>query len=85
MNINVYAIYDKKAAAHMPPFFLHNDNLAIRAVMSTLMNEGMLVDHPEDFVLNRLAVFDDNLGTFEPDPAVIITIQQLKNEMENVT
>lgn len=63
---NMYSIYDKAAGAYLPPFFMANDALAMRA-FSTLVNDPGHLFHaePSDFLLYRHGSFDQSLGTME--------------------
>lgn len=62
----IYLIYDAKAEAYFPPFFLHNEGLAIRT-FSQCVNSGShpIGKNPEDFTLFEVGDFDDNKGTFK--------------------
>lgn len=65
MKVGVYSVFDKKAQAYLPPFFLPHDGQAVRAFSDIVMNkETSINSHPEDYSLNRLAMFDDNSGEF---------------------
>lgn len=59
----IYSIYDTKAQAFLPPFFMPNDDMAIRAVMDCLADPNHnFAAHPEDYGLVALGEFDDQLG-----------------------
>lgn len=62
----MYAIHDSAAGAYLPPFFFHNDLLAIRA-FAALINEPthLFSQNPEDFILFRFGNFDITEGTLE--------------------
>ena len=63
MNVCVYAIYDKKALVYNVPFFLANNMVAVRTFMGIVQDETTMVSkNPEDFVLYRLADYDDEKG-----------------------
>lgn len=73
---NLYSIYDSKVEGYMQPFFLPNDQVAMRA-FSDLVNEDNhdLNRHPEDYTLFNLATFDPTSGTVTPQhtPKALIT------------
>lgn len=57
------AAYDKKAAAHMTPFFVANTQLGLRAFSNAASNiESPVCRNPEDFSLWMLGEFDDDSG-----------------------
>lgn len=63
----MYSIYDDKAKAYVTPFFLPNDDLAIRAFSQSVCNS----DHqfnlaPADFTLFHLGSFNVLDGVIEP-------------------
>ena len=84
MQTNIYSVYDSKAACFMPPFFLHNDSLAQRAMLGALMEEShQFYKHAEDFTLYKLGVFDDGVGVIESEisPQAICNLSMLKVAM----
>lgn len=81
MKTNVYSVFDSKAAVYGTPFFMPNDNMAIRA-FSDLVNgpENMISKHPEDFSLFVVGTFDDQLAKLEGRiaPLNLVTASSLK-------
>jgi len=64
MIYNMYSVYDIKAEAYAPPFFLARDEVAKRTFLDAMSDPGHpMAAHPEDYVLYRLADFDDETGT----------------------
>lgn len=66
MILKMFGVYDVKAAAYLPPFFIVHVNLAKRT-FSDCVNDpkhpfGM---HPEDYSLHELGMFDDTTGRVE--------------------
>ena len=60
----MYAVYDEKAGAFLPPFFLHSDGLAVRSFTEAVNdNTHQFNKHAEDFTLFRLGTFSDDDGT----------------------
>ena len=76
----IFSIHDKAAQVYTTPFFEHNRALAIRALATQVTNkDGLLNSHPEDFVLYKLAEYDDATGTITPhEPEKVITIEEIK-------
>jgi len=62
----IFSVYDQKAHAYLPPFFMHTKDMAVRA-FSDAVNDikhsfGM---HPADYTLFYLGIFNDVSGHFE--------------------
>lgn len=65
--MNIYTIYDVKANAYLTPFFLPTDGMATRTFSDCANdNEHQFGKHPEDYILWKIATYDDSLGTIEP-------------------
>lgn len=66
MKTKAFSVYDSKAEAFMPPFFMQTVGAAVRA-FSDLSNDPntMVNRHPSDYVLYEIGSFDDDGGTFE--------------------
>jgi len=59
----IYSVHDSKALAYLPPFFMHNKNMAIRSFQDAVQDDGSSFHrHPEDYSLWELGEFDDNTG-----------------------
>jgi hypothetical protein len=59
----VFSIFDQKAKAFTPPFFMHSEGMAHRAFMDQVNNkESQIHAHPEDYTLFKIGEFDDNAG-----------------------
>lgn len=66
MNFYIFSVYDSKAVAFLPPFYLPNHALAKRVFSDCANDEShQFAKHPEDFSLFCLGIFDDSKGTFE--------------------
>jgi len=63
MLVNVYAIYDSKAAAYLQPWFCQNHNLAFRNIERACKNpQSPFAEFPGDFTLFCVGEFDDLTG-----------------------
>lgn len=63
----VYSIKDIKVDAFMQPFFLPTDGAALRAFGDEVKkSDSNLHQHPEDYVLYALGVWDDQIGSLQP-------------------
>lgn len=66
MKVNVYSIFDEKAAAYAPPFFMGHNGQAIRAFSDLVEdNKSAISRHPADYTLYKLGEFDDNSGVIK--------------------
>lgn len=67
MKLSIYALHDITAECYSLPMFIHNDNLAKRAVLSMANTPGTTIsENPEDFRLYRIGEFDDSDASFSP-------------------
>lgn len=66
MKHTIHAVYDEKAKAYLPPFFLPNEAMAIR-VFSDCVNsdDHQFGKHPSDYTLFSFGYFDIDTGEFE--------------------
>lgn len=63
----VFTVYDSKAEAFLPPFFLHTKGLAIRSFINAATDERHeFYRHPGDYTLFCIGRWDDNSGAMEP-------------------
>ena len=59
----IYSIHDSKAQAYLPPFYLHNKNMAIRSFSDAVQDQTTaFYRHPEDYSLWEIGEFDDITG-----------------------
>lgn len=74
MKVYVFAIYDDKAKAFLPPFFMQQPAMAVRAFGSAVNDPNhQFFRHAADYSLFTLGMFDDSSGLLEPlsAPSVI--------------
>lgn len=63
MISQVFSIYDTKAEAYAPPFFMARPELALRAFRDLAADvQSQVNKHPEDYVLYLIGEFDDATG-----------------------
>jgi hypothetical protein len=66
MKLNIYTIFDSKAAAFIPPFFVQNDHVAIRAFADGANSpDHQFCRFSADFSLHNIGIFDDCTGEIE--------------------
>lgn len=69
MKLQVFSIYDSKAHAHLPPFYMHNTDMAVRAVTQAVADPAhQFAKSPEDYTLFHLGQWDDETAEFQADP-----------------
>ncbi len=70
--IEIFAVFDAKAAAYGSPMFVPTRGLALRSFSDVVADKGsMLAKHPGDYSLYQLGTYDPNSGKLvalsEPD------------------
>lgn len=75
MKSRGYSVFDTKAGAFNYPFFVRNDELAIRLFIDALTNpDSNISKHPEDYSLHLLTEFDSDTGVLtESHPKCVLT------------
>lgn len=76
-RLQAFSVFDKVAKAFMPPFFIPNIGMAIRAFGDDVTRSNSHISkHPADFDLYHVGAFDDNDGTlysFAPSDRKVIS------------
>lgn len=72
MILKCFAVFDVKAGAFLPPFFLPETPVAVR-VFGDCVNDSQhqFGKHPEDYSLFLLGEFDCRVGSFKAQPGGI--------------
>ena len=79
----MFTVRDDKAEAYFQPFFVTNENLAIRAMKDCIADDNhQFSKHTEDFSLYALGTYDDSQGKFEllDKPTHLANLIDLKGE-----
>lgn len=64
----MFTIYDQKAEAYLPPFFMPTAGMATRTFADCVNQEDHRFNaHPSDYTLFEIGTFDDSTGTIEPE------------------
>ena len=64
MKHEMFAIFDSKAHAYLPPFIMHQKEMAIRVFADCINDLGhQFGKNPGDYTLFHIGEFDDNKGT----------------------
>lgn len=73
MDLHVYSIFDTATGAYMRPFFAQADGAALREFTDIATNaEHFIGQHPEDYSLMKLGMFDDNNGKLYPETPICL-------------
>lgn len=71
MRQRIFAIFDEKAKAFLPPFFLPEVAMAVRTFGDCVNDPAHAFGrHPADYTLFSFGVFDQLHGKFEVAPAM---------------
>ncbi len=66
MRHRVFSIFDQKAKAYLPPFFMPEQGQALRMFGDALQQDKhVFCAHPEDYVLFEIGMFDDRTAALE--------------------
>lgn len=67
MLMQMYVIFDKKAKIYNKPFYLINDNVALRTANQLVNDVNMECSKsPEDFVMFRIGSYEDTTAKVKP-------------------
>lgn len=67
MKLNAYSLRDVKAETFAAPFFVPNDNLAIRLLNELVLDtRSNLGKYPADFMLYRIGSYDSEHALLVP-------------------
>lgn len=75
VKLQIFSIFDAKAAAFFTPFFLPTEGMAVRQFQDMVNdNESHLSKHPEDYTLFHLGEFLDGDGLLaaEKPPVALV-------------
>lgn len=70
MQLQIFTVYDCKAEAYLPPFYLNTRGQAIRAFTDSVNDPNhQFAKHPEDYTLFFLGSYEDANASFHILPA----------------
>ncbi len=68
MHQIMFTIYDSKAEAYLPPFFLPTEGMAARTFQECCNSaDHQFGKHPHDYTLFKLGTFDDKTANIETE------------------
>ena len=77
----IFTVYDEKAEAYLPPFFLNTNGEAIRAITDCVNDlNHQFGKHPSDYTLFSLGTYDPQSGTFENEKAPLGNLLEFKTQ-----
>lgn len=69
MKLQVMSVYDAKARAYLPPFFVPHVDVGLRAIASAANEQGHQLNRfAVDFEIFHLGEWDDHTGVFDMKP-----------------
>jgi len=72
MEHKIFAIYDQKAFAYLPPFTLPRVEMAMRTFGDCVNSaDHSFGKHPEDFTLMEIGIYDDSNAKINPHELAI--------------
>lgn len=91
MKLNIYAVKDTIQGAFMNPFYLQNDQVAMRSFKNTIESEQMntIKMNAKDMQLYKLGEFEEETGEIKSEVKFLVNgshylpIKELK-ENENI-
>lgn len=85
MKLNAYTIFDSASGLYNRPFFNGSDGEAKRAFADISMDATHPIgQHPEDYSLHRIGIFDDNNAKLTPEKnECLITSLEAISETRN--
>lgn len=79
MRFKSFSVYDDKAKAYLPPFFLPEVAQAIRTFGDCATDEKHeFGKHPEDYTLFQVGEFDTNSGVMTVEPSLVYVVSGLE-------
>lgn len=73
MKMRLYAVLDKQVEAFLPPLCFRSEGEAKRSFIDAVSAESsQLSRHKSDYAFCFLGYYDDNLGTFDGCPPVVV-------------
>ena len=85
MKLHIFAIHDKAANAYLQPIFSNAEGVVIRQFGDLLdsPNHETMRQHPHDYCLYKLGIYDDNKGQFlTHEPQKIIGLWEFNQTNE---
>lgn len=81
MKLSIFSVYDSKAQAYLPPFYMPRKQMAVRTFAECVNSkEHQFGKWPHDYTLFHLGGFDDETGLFD-----VFAPVSLGNGLEHLT
>jgi len=67
MKMSIYSVFDSVAKAYLPPFYMLNDDTALRVYADCANDPAhQFCKFPTDFTLFNIGEFEDSTGVITP-------------------
>ena len=85
MNLEIFAVYDQKAQAYLPPFFVPTTGMGQRMFANCIQEEGHPFNlNPSDYTLYHIGSFEDSTAELTPrDRTVLQTGLEVAATLDN--
>ena len=79
----IFTVFDQKAKAYLPPFFMHQEGMSVRTFKDCVQSsDHQFGKNPEDYQLFSLGTFDDENGKIEQkSPDLVVSAVQLVEDI----
>lgn len=80
MKIQIFAVHDSKAHSYLQPWFMHNDEMAIRSFTQAVKNpDTNFSQAPLDYTLFHIGTYDDETSiiTSNCPPKMLLSASQI--------
>lgn len=86
----IYTIFDAKAHAYLPPFYMQNEKVAIRAFKDAVDDpKSNFYRHPEDYTLHCIGTFDDETAQLDTSIPFLVAsanqVSEVQPELQDVS
>jgi len=79
MKFKIFSIFDGKALAYLPPFYLAETAMAVRVFGDCVnSNDHQFGKHPGDYTLFELGTFDDSVCVLSCTPSAVKIVNGLE-------
>lgn len=83
MIMQSYLIFDSKSQMYNHPFFLLNDQIALRSAQDIMADPNSSIKaHPADYTMFNVGTYDDTTGVYTQSPTqtVICRFHEIQGE-----
>lgn len=82
---NIYVIWDACAQIYNTPFYLLNDQVALRAAKDMLkQTNNQIAENPQDFIMFRCGTYNDETAEFKGTEILEVVCKFHELDLESV-